>query len=861
MNFPWLADHVVDVHKKAADPVARADAHLARITRWLAGEYVKAIAAGREALPLADMERLIVEAAGSGIFKADELPAIAWNETVNLDMRLLGRPYVIVHIGVARFDRIWERRGAHYVADAGMALLEAIANLARAGVMLPPPVVADLGNAEWAFMDGRNRYLYARAARMKVIPVAVPQEDAARLKNAAGLALPAATGGGAVPAGGLSRPYADLSDAIEHVGLLIANRFYSAVMAAGIASGEREAVRLARMLDVRQRTAKLETAIDFETPNTGALAELRLSSMRLIREFSDEQRAAVLAALRDGVARGVNPKEMARLFRGVVGLTSAQEVMVQNYQRALERAATDAAARANALGRALRDGRFDRTVAAAGRSGVPLTPEKIQQMVGRYRERFINMRATTIARTEALTAVHMSERAVWEEAVRRGDIAANEVEETWNAAHDAKTRTTHRLLDKQKRPMGTPFQSISGAKLRFPGDPLAPVAERVNCRCVITRNISAEPMTAAPTADSEALAPAAALEADLAEMEAAGIPREAAAQIALRGSNSKRKLWNDAFSGANDTARRVVNKAGPIEVGKGDLSSYNAASQFELFGRVIHEPASIQLAGAATPARATLAIFRHEMGHFIDDVVVAATKAGRTNIKSRWTSAKATEDVITQHETWAKVASDRSIIFSTSDDVAAYLQRTYGIARAELGEITQEGSVLRRFVSTYIQAFERETGIDTAKLIGFDDILDRAEFARAFRAGDAERVASILPKGHLMKAEAKWDAIDGMRHNILDLIGSVSRLEYGAGHGGSYYSASQVLARGLRRINIDGTAVSTNLYTLHVAEAWANWFSLYSQGPGERALLRMLLPGLNEAFEAILRTMGRASAK
>jgi hypothetical protein len=54
---------------------------------------------------------------------------------------------------------------------------------------------------------------------------------------------------------------------------------------------------------------------------------------------------------------------------------------------------------------------------------------------------------------------------------------------TWISKRDDRVRPTHRVLDGQSVPLGTPFLSPSGAKLRFPHDPRAPMAERVNCRC------------------------------------------------------------------------------------------------------------------------------------------------------------------------------------------------------------------------------------------------------------------------------------------------------------------------------------------------------------------------------------------
>lgn len=53
---------------------------------------------------------------------------------------------------------------------------------------------------------------------------------------------------------------------------------------------------------------------------------------------------------------------------------------------------------------------------------------------------------------------------------------------TWVTRRDSKVRSEHILLHGKTVDMGNPF-SVDGATLRFPGDPLAPIALTINCRC------------------------------------------------------------------------------------------------------------------------------------------------------------------------------------------------------------------------------------------------------------------------------------------------------------------------------------------------------------------------------------------
>lgn len=52
-----------------------------------------------------------------------------------------------------------------------------------------------------------------------------------------------------------------------------------------------------------------------------------------------------------------------------------------------------------------------------------------------------------------------------------------------NSTDDTRTRPTHRVAEGQRVPVGQPF-IVGGFPMMFPGDPLGPPQERINCRCV-----------------------------------------------------------------------------------------------------------------------------------------------------------------------------------------------------------------------------------------------------------------------------------------------------------------------------------------------------------------------------------------
>lgn len=272
--------------------------------------------------------------------------------------------------------------------------------------------------------------------------------------------------------------------------LIEAGRFEEALTAAANAGAIRLADEAAAVFTVAGREGAkflsdvLDITVGFDQVNVRAVNVMQEERLRLIREFTAEQRRATRAALVEGIRRGANPVEQARDFRASIGLTEKQQAAVVNFRRLLE------ANSAEALTRELRDRRFDRTVRRAIRDGEPLTAAQIDRMVGRYRERSIKFRAETIARTEALRAVHAGNDEVYRQAIDEGLLDLDQLQRMWNTARDERVRGSHRGLNGLIRGMDETFPGINGA-LRFPGDPRAPASETVKCRCALSTRIDA----------------------------------------------------------------------------------------------------------------------------------------------------------------------------------------------------------------------------------------------------------------------------------------------------------------------------------------------------------------------------------
>lgn len=81
------------------------------------------------------------------------------------------------------------------------------------------------------------------------------------------------------------------------------------------------------------------------------------------------------------------------------------------------------------------------------------------------------------ARYDALKGENKQRRANKQHAARK----------EWVARGDGKTRDTHAALSGTVEYVDRYFVSPSGARLLYPGDPSAPAAEIINCRCYMRR--------------------------------------------------------------------------------------------------------------------------------------------------------------------------------------------------------------------------------------------------------------------------------------------------------------------------------------------------------------------------------------
>lgn len=220
---------------------------------------------------------------------------------------------------------------------------------------------------------------------------------------------------------------------------------------------------------------------------------------QLVQTFSNEIKANIRAHVEQSLADGRGPRETAldilgrkeggarERTGGIIGLTAQQVEYVTNMRKELEGTRDPS----GYFTRAARDKRFDKMVEAAQNAGKTLPPAAIERIVGRYSDKLLALRALTISRTEALTALNAGRYEATAQLIDSGKVPRSAVTLIWDATISKRTRDTHLMLNGKEVHFGGLFETVKGNLLRFPGDTGvgAPGSETINCRCTLRTRI------------------------------------------------------------------------------------------------------------------------------------------------------------------------------------------------------------------------------------------------------------------------------------------------------------------------------------------------------------------------------------
>ena len=290
-----------------------------------------------------------------------------------------------------------------------------------------------------------------------------------------------------------------LADAIE------ANDLERAFRLAGIRNGGwaqlTEQIRAAYVeggeLSADSVPARFGFAFDLQNPR--AVEWLAAASSTMVTRINEEQRDAIRLALTAGFDLGQNPRTTAldivgRINRrtgrrdgGIVGLTDQMTEAVFNARRQL--LSGDESQLRAYLNRKRRDKRFDSLVIRAIDEGTAVSAADAQRMTNRYADRLLELRGQNIARTETLRALNEAQMESMRQVVDEGLVNPENIVRRWQTGGDSRVRDSHSAMNGDTAGLNEAFVSGSGNRLMYPGDPSAPAAETINCRCSIREEV------------------------------------------------------------------------------------------------------------------------------------------------------------------------------------------------------------------------------------------------------------------------------------------------------------------------------------------------------------------------------------
>jgi len=228
-----------------------------------------------------------------------------------------------------------------------------------------------------------------------------------------------------------------------------------------------------------------------------AEAIIREQSSALISGVTESVKDAAREKIADGFAKGQGSQHITlelvgRVSRvtglrtgGILGLTPALARTVENARTALLGGDIDGMRHYLTLTR--RDKRFDRTVRKALRDGTPITPDMVSKITGRLADSYVKLRGLHISKTETGRSVNSAQHEAYWQGLEKANRDPGLVTRKWRSASDRRVRHTHMVLNAQEvTGMDMPFQSPSGALMRYPGDDSlgAGANELIGCRCI-----------------------------------------------------------------------------------------------------------------------------------------------------------------------------------------------------------------------------------------------------------------------------------------------------------------------------------------------------------------------------------------
>lgn len=231
----------------------------------------------------------------------------------------------------------------------------------------------------------------------------------------------------------------------------------------------------------------------FGVRNPEAEAWLRNHSSQLVTRIVDDQREAIRQSLTEGLARGDNPRATAldvvgrvnrvtgRREGGVIGLSSPHAATVENARRAMLSGDIEGMRRYLTL--KTRDRRFDASIRKAIAEGRALAAADVARVTGRLSDRYLKLRADTIALHETFWALSASRDQAFRQAIASGKVDARDVTKTWLHTPQEHPRMQHVAMQGQTVAFDQPFIAPDGTPIMHPHAEGVPARHTLGCKC------------------------------------------------------------------------------------------------------------------------------------------------------------------------------------------------------------------------------------------------------------------------------------------------------------------------------------------------------------------------------------------
>lgn len=181
---------------------------------------------------------------------------------------------------------------------------------------------------------------------------------------------------------------------------------------------------------------------------------------------------------------GRKSKLTGKRVGGVIGLTARQADFIIEAEAKL--LSGDPGLMREYLALKTRDLRFDGIVRRAIKDGKAISSSDATRLIARLREKNLRYRAKLIADNETITAMRAGRHEGYRQLLDSGAVSENQIERSWDATGDARTRPDHMIMEGQTvRGLTAPFTFPDDSQAMFPGDSSlgAPASQTVRCRC------------------------------------------------------------------------------------------------------------------------------------------------------------------------------------------------------------------------------------------------------------------------------------------------------------------------------------------------------------------------------------------